>query len=318
MLDAAGGSFWQQYVVKTQQAQLAINARNGIGDGPLWDAADRRLLWSDHQTGVVHEARSDGARGWRQTGSWDLQRPLAVALPRSRGGLVVVGGVEIVLLDAGGNITPFTRIEADPLQVRFNDAKCDPRGRLWAGTLAVDFSPRAGLYRIDPDGTVSAMLDHARLANGLDWSPDGRTFYFIDSLERTVDAFDFDVAHGTLSNRRTLVTLEPGRGVPNGMCVDRGGYLWVAATGASEICRYSPRGELVGRVTIATAAATSCAFGGPDGADLFITSRRGRLPQIALSAGVAPEFMENDGPEAGGLFVCRPGPTGAPATPFAG
>ena len=304
--------------MQSQRATLAIDARNGIGEGPAWDAAAGRLLWSDHESGVIHEAQSDGRGGWRQTGTWNLRRPLAVALPRSSGGLVVAGGTEVFMLDAAGTVTPFTRIEADPQRVRFNDAKCDPRGRLWAGTLAVDFSPTAGLYRIDPDGAVTVMLQNARLANGLDWSPDGRIFYFIDSLARTVDAFDFNLEAGTIANRRTVVTLGWGCGLPNGMTVDREGCLWLAATGAAEVQRYTPEGKLLGQVTISTPAATSCAFGGPDCAELFITSRRGRLPEIALSAGVAAEMMENDGPEAGGVFVHRPGQTGTPATPFAG
>jgi sugar lactone lactonase YvrE len=304
--------------VPSQRATLAIDARNGIGDGPAWDAAAHRLIWSDHETGVITEAQSDGVGGWRETGAWNVHAPLAAAIPRSGGGLVVAGGTDIFMLDADGNIAPFTRIDADPKRVRLNDAKCDPRGRLWAGTLALDFSPSAGLYRIDPDGSVTVMLQNARLANGLDWSPDGTTFYFIDSLARTLDAFDFDLNAGTIANRRNVITLQRGCGLPNGMTVDRQGCLWLAATGAGEVRRYTPEGKLLGRVTISTPAATSCAFGGPGGADLFITSRRGRLPEIALHAGVAPEMMENNGPEAGGLFVCRPGQTGMPATPFAG
>jgi sugar lactone lactonase YvrE len=303
--------------VPSQRATLAIDARNGIGDGPAWDAADQRLIWSDHETGIIHQAHSDGAGGWHETGAWNVHCPLAAALPRSGGGLVVAGGTDIFMLDDDGNVTPFTRIDADPKRVRLNDAKCDPRGRLWAGTLALDFSPSAGLYRIDPDGSVRVMLQNARLANGLDWSPDGRTFYFIDSLARTVDAFDFDLDAGTIANRRNVVTLQWGCGLPNGMTVDREGCLWLAATGAGEVQRYTPEGELLERVTISTPGATSCAFGGPGGGELFITSRSGRLPEIALSTGIAPDMMQNDGPEAGGVFVFRPGQTGVPATPFA-
>jgi sugar lactone lactonase YvrE len=297
-------------------ACFAIDARDQIGEGPVWDRARQCLLWLDHNTGVIHQAQAVDAEDWREIHRWELRRPLAAALPRMRGGLLVVGGTEIFGLDDAGAIAPFARIAVDPNRIRLNDAKCDPKGRLWATAFATDFSPCAALYRIDPDGTVTTLPYYARLANGLAWSPDGASFYFVDSLARSVDVFDFDLERGTMTNRRTCVTL--ARGLPNGISVDRQGGLWVAATGAGAVQRYTPDGEFLEEVTIATPAATSCAFGGPEGADLFITSRTGRLPEFALSAGVAAEMMDNNGPQAGGLFVCRPGANGAAATPFAG
>jgi sugar lactone lactonase YvrE len=160
------------------------------------------------------------------------------------------------------------------------------------------------------------MLQHMRLPNGLDWSPNGKTFYLIDSLARSVEVFDFDAVHGTIDNRRTR-TLDWGPGGPNGMTVDREGCLWVAVTGTSEVRCYAPDGELRARVMIGTPGATSCAFGGADSRVLFITSRRGRAPDIALKMGVAADKMEDNSPAAGGLFVCQPGARGVPATPFA-
>jgi sugar lactone lactonase YvrE len=298
------------------RARFAINSRDEIGEGPVWDRSGERLLWSDHKTGVIHQAQASGADDWRETHRWELRRPLAAAIPRARGGLIVLGSTEIFGLDDSGTITPFARVAVDPNRIRLNDAKCDPKGRLWASAFAADLSPCAALYRIDPDGTVTSLPYYARLANGLAWSPDGASCYLADSLARSIDAFDCNLERGTLTNRRTCITLT--NGLPNGITVDRQGCLWVAATGAGAVQRYTPDGKFLEEVTIATSAATSCAFGGTDGADLFITSRTGRLPDFALSAGVAAEMMENNGPEAGGLFVCRPGATGAAATPFAG
>jgi sugar lactone lactonase YvrE len=225
--------------------------------------------------------------------------------------------MEILLMNDEGNLTSFARIEADSDLVRFNDAKCDSRGRLWAGTLTSNFRPGGGaLYRIDPDGAVKTVLQGVTLANGLDWSPDGTTFYFVDSFTRSVEAFDFDVDRGEISNRRTLVTLKSG--VPNGMTVDRDGHLWVAATGGGNVQAYAPSGELLTCIEIGTPGATSCAFGGSDCAHLFITSRAGRMPDAAKEMGVDPKMMDNNGPEAGGLFVCQPGARGIPAHAFAG
>jgi len=309
--------------VHTPQVTLAVDARNQIGEGPVWDAANQRLLWVDHVNGVISEARRDHTGGWRETQVSDLRRPVAAALPCANGGLVVLGGTEIFLLDGAGTSRSFARIEADPERIKLNDAKCDARGRLWATAIdaaslsATGLDQCVGLYRIDPDGMTRALPIEAYLANGLDWSPDGTQFYFVDSVARTVDVFDCDLERGTLANRRTLIRCESGAGLPNGLAVDREGGLWVALTGGGEVRQYNPTGELLQRVRIPNTLVTSCAFAGPDGSDLFVTTRSGRLPSFALAAGIPEDRMLSDGPGAGGLYVCRPGPSGAPATPFA-
>lgn len=299
-------------------ARLAIQSRDHVGEGPVWDARQKRLLWGDHATGAVHEARA-GDDGWRETRRWELGRGLAAAIPREAGGLIVTSGVEALLMDDDGRLAPFARLEADPAKEIMNDAKCDRRGRLWVGTRASDFSPSAGLYRIDPDGGVRTMLDGLRLSNGLDWSPDGSIFYLIDSLELSVDAFDFDPERGEIANRRRLVRLDWGGGAANGMTVDGEGCLWVAVTGGGEVRRYTPGGELIGRIAIGVPGATSCAFGGSDLDVLFITSRSGRMPEIASTVlGIPEDRLESNEPEAGGLWACRPGARGLPAARFGG
>jgi sugar lactone lactonase YvrE len=302
-------------------ASLAIDAKDQIGEGPAWDAAGQRFVWSDNATGIIHEARADGAGGWRETRQWNLARPLGAAIPRASGGFVVAGGVDIFFLNEDGSTEPFARLDADPDRVLINDAKCDPQGRLWAGTRSRDFTlGEAALFRIDPDGAVTKALEKVSLSNGLDWSPDGSVFYFIDTVPRTLDAFDFDGGTGAISNRRNFMTVEFGQGMPDGMAVDREGFLWVAIIGSGAVQRYAPSGTLLARIGISTPAVTSCAFGGPDGGDLLITSIGRRLPDALLRFGCTMEMLEGAGnaPGAGGVFVCRPGATGAPATPFAG
>lgn len=301
------------------KAVLAIDARDVIGEGPAWDARRGRLIWSDNEGGVVHAAAADGLGGWREVERWELGRPLAGAVPRASGGLAVGGGLEIFFLDDDGAVSSFVSVNADPARVRLNEIKCDPAGRLWAGTISTDFSPgAAALYRIDPDGSVMKMVEGITVSNGLDWSPDGRIFYYIDSLTMKVEAFDFDPDRGTIANRRTIVTVGYGEGGPDGMTVDREGCLWVAQVGSGAVQRYTPDGRPLERVEISTPAVTSCAFGGADGEDLFITCLGRRMPDVVLSLGISAETIENCGPTPGALFVCRPGPRGAPATPFAG
>jgi len=299
-------------------AAVAIASADAIGESPVWDQAGQRLLWIDHLKGVVHEAKPDGHPGWRETRRWELHRHLAAAIPRARGGLIVAAGTEVLGLDESGALTPFAAIAADPALIRMNDAKCDPRGRLWVSTLSTEFRPVATLYRIDPDGKVTAVLDGLALANGLDWSPDGTRFYLIDTLTAGIDVFDFDADSGTIAKRRTLVKIERGAGGANGLTVDETGCLWVALTGGGEVRRYSPQGGLLQRVAISVPGATSCAFGGAHGEELFITSRSGRMPDIASSIGVAADKMESTGPDAGAVFVCRPGARGRPGAIFGG
>jgi sugar lactone lactonase YvrE len=300
------------------RAELAIHARDLIGEAPVWDAEAQRLLWVDHQRGVVHEARSDSSH-WRETHQWRFERHIAAALPRIRGGIAIVGALRIDVLDDDGRMTPFARIDADPQRERLNDAKCDRLGRMWAGSLAVDFRRgAAALYRIDADRSVHTVLQGLTLANGLDWSPDGSTFYLVDTATLSVFAFDFDSERGALANRRTLLTIERGVGGPNGLALDSAGCLWVALTGGGVVHRYSPQGEPLDRIELHTPGPTSCAFGGADGAELFVTTRSGRMPGIAAELGVRPEMRDCMDADAGALHVCRPGVSGAAATPFAG
>lgn len=309
-------------MVNNIEARLVIDAHDYIGEGPAWDAAAGRLLWSDNAVGVIHEARADAATGWREHRCWNLNRPLGAAIPRSRGGLIVAAGTEVLAMSEAGDVSLLVRLDADPNLVRVNEAKCDPQGRLWVGTATADYAKTGvgALYRVDPDGTVATVLRDITISNGMDWSPDYSTFYYVDSHTHRVAAFDFDASLGTLANRRTLATVEFGAGLPDGLTVDCEGAVWVAVIGSGEVRRYAPDGALLARATLSAPAVTSCAFGGPDGADLFITSAGVRLPDVARSYGISAEVIEHSpaAPGAGGVFVCRPGITGRPATAFAG
>ncbi|PHM65447.1 gluconolactonase [Xenorhabdus stockiae] len=312
------------------KATLAIDVKNTIGEGPLWDARGNRLLWCDNALGIVQEAQSNNNIDWHIGRRWTLNRHIGGAVPRKNGGIIVVAGIDILALDGDGHITQFAQLDADPKKVRANDVKCDAKGRLWVGTLGNDILTSTGeviegqgaLYRIDPDGTITTILSHVTLSNGLDWSPDGTTsFYYVDSHTLAVDIFDFDATEGTLHNRRCFKAFAKGEGIPNGLVVDHEGHVWLALMGSGEIHRYSPAGELIAKVRVSTPAVTSCTFGGVHGDNLFITSAGRKLPDITNNLyGLSQEVVEHSAtaPGAGGLFVCQPGVSGPAATPFAG
>jgi sugar lactone lactonase YvrE len=159
------------------------------------------------------------------------------------------------------------------------------------------------------------MLRGVALANGFDWSPDGETLYFIDTLRCQIEAYPVKQMQ---ESPRVVVRFETGAGGGNGLTVDADGCLWVALTGGGEVRRYTPEGKLLQTVPISVPGATSCAFVGTDLDELAITSRSGRMPEIARSVGVNETCMESHGPDAGALFMCHPGVRGRAANAFAG
>jgi sugar lactone lactonase YvrE len=191
-----------------------------------------------------------------------------------------------------------------------NDGNVDSAGRLWAGTVGLGEEPDAGsLYRLDPDLTVTRVLDVVTESNGIDWSPDDRVMYYVDSLEHRVDAFDFDLDSGSVTNRRPFAVFDKEAEIlPDGLTVDGEGCVWVALWGGSAVHRYTPEGELDRVLAMPTRQITSCAFGGPGLDDLYVTSAREWLE---------PAVLEQE-PDAGAVFVCRPGIVGRPQRRFGG
>jgi sugar lactone lactonase YvrE len=187
-----------------------------------------------------------------------------------------------------------------------NDGGCDPQGRFYCGTMAYDETPGAGtLYRLDPDLSVHVVLTRVTISNGLQWPADGRHVYYNDTPTGRVDRYDFNPATGTFGDRTNLATLEPDQGAPDGMALDADGGVWVALWGGAAVHRYDATGALTDRIELPARQVTACAFGGPDGTTLFITTSREGL-------GSAAE------PEAGAVFAAETGVRGAPVYTFAG
>jgi sugar lactone lactonase YvrE len=284
--------------------EVAYSAKALLGEGPVWDPATGRMLWVDILNCEVHDF--DPAVG---TGSLlPTPQPVGAVRPREGGGLVVN------LAEGIGTYEPDLRFEwlarwPQP-DTRGNDAAVDPWGHLWAGTMRYDEAAGGGsLRRVAPDGSFSVVVPDAAVSNGIGWSPDHRTMYYIDSPTRRVDRFDVDPADGSVRDRRPFVELTADTpGFPDGMTVDADGCVWVALWDGWAVHRYTPDGRLDRVLEVPVARATACAFGGPDLRDLYITTARDRLSELQLRGQ----------PLAGSLLVVPGAGQGAPGRAFAG
>jgi sugar lactone lactonase YvrE len=292
--------------VVVRDADIAAPVNAELGEGPVWDPGAALLYFVDILRGRLH--RFDPVASLLET--YDVGQPVGAVALTERDELILAVRDGFARLDlATGAVTPIADVEADRPDQRMNDGKCDPAGRFWAGTMALDERSNAGaLYRLDVDRHVDRMLAPVTISNGLDWTADGKTMYFIDSPTRCVDCFDFDLADGSPTNRRTFVRIAPDLGVPDGLTLDTDGGVWVALWGGAAVHRYAPDAQLDAIVRVPTTYPTSCAFGGPDLAELYVTSAA-----IKLS-----ESERARQPLAGGVFTCRVGFTGHPPRRYKG
>jgi len=286
--------------------ELVLAAGAEVAEGPCWDTKTQRLAWVDIHPGELHLL--DPYSG--QDEVTVVGSHLGAAVPRQGGGWVLAVRSGFAALGPQDSaVQPLASPLADLPLVRMNDGKCDAAGRFWAGSMSYDGTPGLGqLFRLDLDGTLAVALSDVSLSNGLDWSPDGRTLYYVDTPTGGVDAFDFDLDDGRLSGRRRVVDTGGLPGDPDGLTVDEHGAVWVAAFGGSQVRRYTPAGELDTIVTLPTSQVTCCAFGGLQLDELYITTAT-----FGLSAA-----SRDEQPLAGGVFVVRPGVSGRPPNRFAG
>jgi len=289
------------------EAACVLAARAILGEGACWFPVEQRLYWVDILRAEVHRFNPttgvDEVRG--------VPCHVSMVQPTTRGDLVLATRDGIARMDFdSGSFTVLCDPESDIPGNRFNDGKPDPRGRLFAGTIAYDGSDKkAALWRIEPDLSATRLIDQVGNSNGLGWSPDQKTFYWTDTKTGCVFAFDYDAESGAIAGRRVVVEVDKSLGRPDGLAVDAEGFLWTALWAGHGVARWNPSsGQIVAKVESPAANVTCPAFGGPDlGTLYFTTAQKGRD-----EAEPSPET------EAGNLFAAEVGVQGLAGFAFGG
>ena len=282
----------------TLQLRCALPCGAQLGESPLWHPLEKTLYWVDILKPSV--CRFDPASGENDTR--DIGKLVSAVLPVADGRLLLATQDGLEWFDfASAALKSFVNPEAEIPQNRLNDAKVGPDGAIWIGSMRMDASrPSGALYRVRADGGVTTQETALAVSNGLGWSPDRRTFYFIDSVAGQIFAYDFAADSGEIANKRVFATVAQSEGRPDGMAVDCDGGVWVAIWDGWRVNRYRSDGRFDYAIHLPVPRPTSLCFAGEDLATLYITSARTRLPIEVLS----------EAPLSGGLFACTPGVVG--------
>jgi sugar lactone lactonase YvrE len=283
--------------------EIALRGEPILGEGPTWDVGTGSLIWIDILGSAVH--RFDPGPGTDEM--TPVPQHIGAAKPRTNGGLVLNLRDGVGLLEPDGELRWLVYWAREGM--RGNDAAIDPAGRLWAGTMRYDVAPGGGFVaRVDPTGRATIVLPNVTVSNGIGWSPDERRMYYVDSPTHRIDVFDFDADTGEVRDRRLLTEVADTDGVPDGLCVDTDGCVWVAVNGGGQVRRYTAGGELDRTIDVPARQVSACCFGGVGLADLYVTTGR-------------EGFTETDAAEqplAGCLFVAAGIGDGMPSPRFPG
>jgi sugar lactone lactonase YvrE len=278
----------------TYELKLIDDALATLGEGPCWDAVSQLLYWVD-----IVEKRVYVYDPAKQTKRMiQLELSPGTIVPRKSGGVALAMDRGFYALDLETEeLTLLADIPTEPVGNRFNDGKCDAAGRFWAGTMPLAGSePDGSLYSLEQDHSVRHQLGGIRCSNGIAWNADNTVMYYIDSLTRQVEAFDFNLDTGEIGNRRSVIRIPEGEGLPDGMTIDSDGMLWVAQWDGHKVSRWNPHsGERLEEIPLPAARVTSCTFGGEQLDELYITTARNGLSEDALA----------ETPHAGGLFKIK-------------
>ncbi|WP_024288319.1 SMP-30/gluconolactonase/LRE family protein [Cellulomonas sp. KRMCY2] len=293
------------------EAHPATPTIHRLAEGPVWDAARGRVLWVDIDAGTVVEGLLHGNE-IETVRAMTVDTTVGAVVPSPDGRLLVAGRDRLLVVEVDGHLTPGPAVLPSGSAGRLNDGACDPAGRFVVGSVTVGGATgHEVLTRLEDDGSLTVLDDDLWLSNGLAWSADPVVMYSVDTLPAIVWRRDYDVASRTAGTRREHLRITGG-GLPDGLCLDTDGNLWVALWGAGQVRCYSPGGEVLHVVEVAAPHTSSVAFVGPELDRLLITTASAELDPAGLS----------EHPGSGRLYTAPVGALlgvhGQPTTPWNG
>jgi len=291
--------------VNTPVVSIAHKAEAALGEGAFWNQQTQEFYWIDIEGKQLHIFNPET----KSNTSYDMPSRIGTVVPTTDNKALVALEDGIYNFDIDTKeLSLFAGIEADIPSNRFNDGKCDPAGRLWAGTMRMDeSSPAAKLYSIEADGSYKERLDSITISNGIVWTKDKKTMYYIDTPTSNIRAYDYDVKTGDISNERIAVDIPKSLGFPDGMSIDENDKLWVGMWNGNAVIQFDPReGTVVCKIEVPARNVTSCAFGGKNLSTLYITSAR---------VGMTDEELKQF-PDAGSVFTVELNVKGVPSPVF--
>lgn len=286
-------------------AELEFETKSLLGEGAFWNHKTNELYWVDIEAKTLNIYSPET----KANRSIQLPSLVGTVVPYTKSEAVVAlldGIYKVNVLS--GELSLLSDIESNMPENRFNDGKCDPRGNLWVGSMHFGQSkPNASVYKINQQGETTKMIDSVTISNGIVWTKDAKTMYYIDTPTEQIVAYDFDKQTSTISNKRVVVEVSKEHGFPDGMAIDEDDMLWVGMWNGNAVARFNPKnGKLISKISVPAHNVTSCAFGGENLDILYITT----------SSLDMTEEEQKKYPRAGSIFKIKPGVKGVKSRLF--
>lgn len=285
---------------KTATLEYKINSK--LGEGALWNYKTQEFYWVDI------EGKTLNIYNPKTKTNKVIKTPSRVGtvVPYTKQQAVVAleDGIYKINLE-NGDLKQISNVESDITENRFNDGKCDPKGNLWVGSMHLKESlPNANLYKVEPNGVTTKMVDSVTISNGIVWSKDTKKMYYIDTPSKSIKSYDYDIETSTISNEKIAVNIPESLGYPDGMTIDENDTLWVGLWNGNAVAQFDPKtGKLISKIEVPAHNVTACAFGGENLDILYITT----------STNDMTDEERKKYPLAGSIFKYKPGVKGVPA-----